>query len=276
MNVLSIWKYCTDLCVTSLKDKYNVEITIISPFGFEVLEDRSFREKKFNRYYLYVGFRNNFDLSYIEKIVFAEFLEILEKYMIKIHNELAIVALRSGAHHILNDKIKFSESDLCIVIEGRQLIDKTLIRDYADYILCSTNAILNGELKESKSILNFKESRARIYQLYIILCHLYGIDNSSIFDILKEYIAINKKDNLKYYYSSKIIKLPTKVEKRLLQRIYKDLNEIKMINLTNPTDLLYLRVKSYHGDNILECKINKVVYSEMLNKIRQSYDRFWN
>lgn len=163
-------------------DKNNLGLQIISPFGFELLEDKIFLSKSIKRLYCYIGVPANRKLDCdkfeISKIFSDQLLASIHQIGMN-SSEVAILVLQEKFFMLHECNYLCSTSDKLIDIQTK-VISNDILHDYANYIICTVDSICSKKEEPGHFIEN-KRHRCRTYQLYIMLEKIFGylLRNSS-------------------------------------------------------------------------------------------------
>lgn len=282
-NVLSFcnisWRnLLADVCKKI--DKNNLGLQVISPFGFELLEDRKFLSKSLKRLYCYIGIPNQNESSctlpgMISKI-FAEQL------MASIHtiginpSDIAILVIQD--QFILRREINFQcgQLDKLIDIQTR-IISDNIVHDYANYIICTVDSICSKK-EEPQHFFENKRHRCRTYQLYIMLENIFGYllppmsvpqekMFSSLFKLIDNSIQM-------FYTPSELFINASDYEIHLLSSLITSRVQLmrqSIISAGNIKELIKLQCDAYHVEGKLELTIDKKIYETAVNKIKVAY-----
>src|SRR5688572_28255522 len=96
-----LWFECIENTKKQLHSRYKFELEIISPFGFEVFNDKSYLTKNLTRFFIYIGVKNSELYNKIENKFAQYFIKTLSQNYPISHDKLMVVALRSGRHILL-------------------------------------------------------------------------------------------------------------------------------------------------------------------------------
>src|SRR5690606_8774997 len=118
-------------------------IEIISPFGFELMQDQRFLSGNLRRFYCYIGIPEASGES--PQRYAREFDQVLSAYLAlhhpDFHSRIVIKAIQDQFLLLKPSGYQCQHDDILIDIQTR-VIDSTLLDDYANYIICSLSSIL--------------------------------------------------------------------------------------------------------------------------------------
>lgn len=161
MNLLQ-W----DKLLEQLISDYNLQLEIISPYGFEVAKQIRFQKNPVSRFYIY--YKGNIDEAKFEDLLIFN----LAKYANQFFDNVNVIGSRRFGFKSINcltpDNTKFF-----IAIEKINT-SENLLENYSRYIACSYTSLGKGTLPELKRIEKNAMARLRIRQLFIIYRELYG------------------------------------------------------------------------------------------------------
>lgn len=156
-------------------DTNNIELQVISPFGFELLEDKKFLHRSIKRLYCYIGVPSNsrFDgnLAAISKIFSEQLLSSIHEIGLSL-SDVAILVLQEKFTFLHEDDYQCSHDDKLIDIQTKTISDD-ILSDYANYIICTVDSICSKK-EEPKHFVENKRHRCRTFQLYVMLEKIFG------------------------------------------------------------------------------------------------------
>ncbi len=274
-----LWRQIiTEAC--KITDQYfKVGLEIISPFGFEVLEDKKFLSNKLRRFYCYIGapYQSNVDknevVSLFKQVLFSH-LESIESRMLE---DIVIVIQNEHLDKLRPDNYLCKLTDKLIDIQFRP-VTKDILSDYANYTITTLDGILSNK-GESGCYKTNKMRRWRLYQLYIMQEQLFGElispmspDECAAYHELFNFIS----NMIQIFYTPSMMDIaPNATEQHILNFLIKPrLNLIKNAVLGDSNELLEVSCRAYHFEDMLNLHISKQIYWHAFNKIRRTYLSF--
>lgn len=260
-------------------DKNRIGLQIISPFGFELLEDKQFLFKSIKRLYCYIGvpFKNAFegDLFAISKTFSEQLLSSIHEIGIN-SSDIAILVLQEKFTLFHKNNYQCSPLDKLIDIQTK-IISNDILHDYANYIICTVDSICSKK-EEPEHFFENKRHRCRTYQLYIMLEKIFGylLPPMTIFQREKFSNIFKFIDNSiqMFYRFSELFIMATDYELHLLNTLIRPRVELMQKNIqihTYSNELIHLQCSAYHVEGKLELIINKDIYEKAIRKIRETY-----
>jgi len=159
--------------ITFVCDKIDIMqsgLQIISPFGFELMEDKKYLYKSIKRLYCYIGVPKKIahlrDLKMISKIFSKELMSSIHRIGIA-PSDIAIFAAQDEFIFLHEKNYECRDSDFLIDAQVR-VVDKNILDDYAHYIICTVDSISSNK-EEPEHFFNNKRHRSRTYQLYVVI-----------------------------------------------------------------------------------------------------------
>ncbi|HSW94068.1 MAG TPA: hypothetical protein VLJ15_06935 [Gammaproteobacteria bacterium] len=253
---------------------------VISPFGFEPLEDKTFLSKNIRRYYCYLGIKQNEPMppSMIASVFRKKLFEILATFDKKVLDHFILIIEQDHFIQLKNEGYECQAHDKAIDIQCRY-VTHGILDDYANYIIGSLDSLLKKKSDCADFIYN-KRHRNRIYQLYLMLETLFNHLTPSFSDKEKDiYKRIPRLVNnrIDIFFNEKLLAEPATPEESC---IYYDLITPrilmieKVIKNKNENENMRLTCGAYHIQGDLEVTIDKNVYEEAKSKIIRTYLQF--
>lgn len=261
-------------------DTHHLGLEVISPFGFELLENKRYLSRKLRRFYAYIGAPRHLNINQ-EEIVsqFKEiFFEKLTRIDINMLNDFVIVIENNDLYKLRHDGYVCKPEDKLFDIQFR-FVDTDILTDYANY----TMAVLDGlyrEKGEGKEFRVNKISRWRLYQLYIIQEQIFGNllppmnkdeckNYKAIFEVISNMIQL-------FYAPSMIKSAPTSQEEEIIGCLIKPriAEMYKQINSYHGSQKKTIKCQAYHSDDVLELTLDAELYQDIFNRIKQTYLMF--
>lgn len=273
-----LWRSILDSIVADI-DKTKTGVQVISPFGFEVTQNKRFLKSNLRRFYCYIGIPNHVPLS--KDCIITEFDDKLCSLLEKIHPDFyKQVVLKIHEQEF----IKLRKKDYCCN-RNNKLIDiqlrkysSSLLDDYADYIICCLPAIYHGQ-DEPKEFLFNARFRNRTYQLYVMIEALFGshITNMSAtqMDLLnKTYKRINNAINI-FFNDAILYTTADELDKTILNQLIIPRTEEMIATLNTFDDRIEIQSRSYHVNEKLSFNLNKNIYDDTKKFIINSYNEYY-
>ncbi|HVY53306.1 MAG TPA: hypothetical protein VHA13_02185 [Gammaproteobacteria bacterium] len=258
-------------------DGQNIGLQVISPFGFELLEDRNFFSRNLRRFYAYIGIpgRINFEKDAIasdfKKSLFAKLTQIGTQFI----DDIVIIYENETLHKLRNNDYICKPTDKLLDIQVRS-VEIDILTDYANYII----AILDGlyrEKGEGKDYNTCEKQRWRLYQLYIMQETIFGYLLPTM--TISEKIAYGSistmiRNSIQVFYAiNTSTSKPSWQEKEIIHHLIKPRIE-KMYNAVNSENnhpKIKLSCKGYHFADELNLIIDLDIYHRAIDKIKRTY-----
>lgn len=264
-------------------DKNNIGLQVISPFGFELLEDKKFLRRSIKRLYCYIGVPLNAkfdcDLYAISKIFSEQLLSSIYKIGLR-KSDIAILVLQEKFNFFRADNYQCSSTDKLIDIQTR-VISGGILCDYANYIICAVDSICSKK-EEPEHFFENKRHRCRTYQLYVMLEKIFGylLSPMTVFQTEKFLSLFRLIDNSiqMFYTPSKLFIPAEKYEQHILSSLIHPRVQLmrQAIRSSSKLDeLMNLRCEAYHVPGRVEVEINKNIYKSAVEKISTTYLNYW-
>lgn len=273
-----LWRSILNSIIADI-DKLNVGIQIISPFGFEVMQNKRFLKSSLRRFYCYIGIPKQVHLA--NDVILSEFNEkffyLLKKIYPDFYSQIVLKVMNDSFIKLKEIKYACHRNDKLIDMQLR-VISNSLLEDYADYIICCLPAIYYGQ-DEPKEFLFNARFRNRTYQLYLMLEKLFGSYVTSMncqqVSLLKN--AYKKVNNsLEIFFNDTLLYTPAdEVDKIIFHQLIIPRVEKMIIVLTRSKDTIKIISKSYHVDENLSFSLCKKIYDSTKKFIVNSYNEFY-
>ena len=231
----------------------DLDIDIISPFGFEVLGNVNFLKNELRRFYLY--YKGNYDENYIlDRIV-----SLVKKEHSSFFKDIAVVGSRKYGFKVVVNR-EPTIDDVFISIQKINT-DKSILESYACYLSCSFYSVSTNTLPELSRSQDNAMARLRVRQLYKIYQELY-----------KDY-DVKAIDGLKF--SPTEITFMVRPEEPVNNEIFQ-IDEIvsnckvlhEKVNKNNPQ---YFKYNHFGADDSELAFLDKLVVKEAMNKVENTY-----
>lgn len=274
-----LWRQLlSDVC-HDMKGLYEIEV--ISPFGFELLEDKAFLHKKIRRYYCYLGIRKTETLSptMIASLFRKKLFESLAVNNKKILDHFVIFIEQDNFIKLKSQGYVCQPDDKIIDIQCRY-ITHNILDDYANYIICSIDSLSNKKSDCADFVYN-KRHRNRIYQLYLML--------ESLFNHLVPQLSHKEKNiymqipglvnnRIDMFFNKDMLDEPATLKE---SNIYYDLINPRVLMIKekikskNRIENVSITCSAYHVNGELEITIGKDNYHAAKDKIIKTYLQFF-
>lgn len=260
-------------------DKNKVGLQVISPFGFELLEDKKFLYKPIKRLYCYIGVpiqsALGCDQFEISKIFSNQLLSSIHEIGIDLSN-VAILVLQEKFTLLHKNDYECSHSDKLIDVQTK-IICNDILHDYANYIICTVDSICSKK-EEPEHFFENKRHRCRTYQLYIMLEKIFGylLPPMTVFQAETFFSLFKLIDNSiqMFYTPSELFISASNYELHLLHSLIQPrVERMRQViqGESSPHELMNLECEAYHVAGKLELMINKNIYQNAVRKIRTTY-----
>lgn len=259
----------------------NIPLTIISPWGFEVTNDKKYLTKHLRRFYSYVGVPPHLK-GIINKTALAK------KYANNILTKLNAISPQLVSDFVIlfeHDQLNHLEPQNYICKPNDKLLDiqirftDDILDDYATYIISSLDEIDLG-IGEAKNHQTNQKARWRMYQLYVMHENIFHHLLPPMTDIenkIYRSIFILIDNMIQFFYSpDEMVKTATPWEAYVFDELIKRRVELmkQAICDDNPDNNIVIEQLSYHAEDNLRLKIAKNHYLEAIKKIKDSYLNF--
>lgn len=276
----SLWRSFLNKICLNVSKKFSVnDLEVISPFGFEIFEDTQYLKKNLRRFYCYIGIPHkhiNIDSKEVAKIFGDELCKYLHYYHSKFFNSIVLKIEQDKFIKICNDNYLCKDEDKLIDIQCRY-IRSTILNDYADYVICTLNAI-NERKDEPREFSCNKRFRVRTYQLYLMLECIFKIimprmsaDETKLYNMV-----FSRVDNsVCIFFDNKKLYIPAnEMDINIMNDLIAPRITIMNDIVKNSNDCFQLQARSYHVNDQLQLTICKKIYNFAVNKIVNTYFNF--
>lgn len=252
-------------------------LEVIVPFGFELLYDDKYLKGNLRKFYCYIG-GMSIDED-IAKDIERDFSEILlgnlkKEHVIELSDLAAVITTRNGVRSFRTQSHIYKNNEKIIDIECRRG-EQSILENYAEYVMCSIDAILSSGLREMNEFDENRNSRFRVYQLYIMLEALFGKYMPEMTESEKSlYQQAFYMDNDITPILKNAVKVPAEdIDLEILQSlIFKRLNKVKKIIRHGSGNIKKIQSLSYHDTSrIFSLEISQDCYMGALRFVTESY-----
>lgn len=258
-------------------DKNRLGLQVISPFGFELLEDKKFLYRSIKRLYCYIGIsseKNNIsNPAEIANLFFKKLIASIGESGIDA-SDIAILAIQDKFRFFHAAGYQCTPSDKLIDIQVK-VIHKNILHDYANYVICTIDSIFSDK-EEPKHFFENKRHRCRTFQIYVMLEKIFGylLPKMSSFEskcFVSLFSMIDNRIQM-FYEKSELLINASEYEAHILNFLIKPrVALIRQVIKSGPCDVFNLQCDAYHIPGKLELMISKDIYDHAVNKIKMTY-----
>lgn len=268
----SAWRQSISPIVRSIHH----ELDVITPFGFELLENKKYLSSRLKKFYFYIGVKDKSistnDVAHIFSEKLLSFLETKNSPFLSRHIAIKIEQskfIKLRAHHS-----EISRDDKLIDIQCRY-VETSILDDYCNYVICCLSAIQNG-CDEIKEFHRNKRFRSRSYQLYVMMEALFGhlIQPMNVFEKnVYRRILSRINNSITLFFNDHELLTPSDQLDHLLMDFMKIRVEKMLLQVKGNAPIL-IRCKSFHVEDELQIDIAKRHYENAIQKIKKTYLAF--
>lgn len=271
----TLWRYTAARICKNI-DRLNVGLEIISAWGFEVLGDKAFLDKRLRRFYCYIGIPQHachLDRQHMAHQFSSTLLDELNHIDAKFANDFVISVEQDRFVRLREKSYQCKSTDKLIDTQCRYVQD-SILEDYSRYIIAMLDGI-RSKKGECRDFEKNKVSRNRLYQLYIMQEALF---NSFIPSFTTEQKMLYEElfqllDNrIQLFYQPALISTPLTTRETLIVEclIEPRINLMHDVcrQAKDPVDICCL---SYHVEEELRLTVDKTLYQDFLSKLIRSY-----
>lgn len=264
-------------------DKNNIGLQVISPFGFELLEDKRFLCRSIKRLYCYIGIpvnsKFNDDLYEISKAFSEHLISSIHEVGLN-KSDIAILVLQEKFTFFHENGYQCSSSDKLIDVQAK-MISSDILCDYADYVICTVDSICSKK-EEPEHFFENKRHRCRTYQLYVMLEKVFGyllppMTKFQTENFLSLFKLIDNSIQM-FYISSELFIDASEYELHILNSLIQprvELMQQAIRSSSESNESMILQCEAYHVPGKLELEINKNIYKQAVKKISATYLNYW-
>lgn len=269
----------TEIC--NKLDIHKLGLQVISPFGFEILEDKMFLYRKLKRFYCYLGLPKkmkslNLNVSDLIEKFYKDLSNKIPIYFPELTNDFILIIKQNNFIKLRSNIYKCKINDKLLDIQFRYF-DKTLLHDYGDYVISSLTALKDNK-DEIKEFGNNSRFRSRTYQLYLMVENLFGylLPNFSEINHIKYKSIFSKISNtVEIFYDESKLYVPASEDDLLIMNtIIKPRIAMMLEKIVDDKDNIIVKIGSYHGSDKLSILISYKKYIHAQDKIITSYKNF--
>jgi len=260
---IRLWRRILSSIIATI-DVNQVGMEVISPFGFEVMQDDRFLRSALRRFYCYIGIPR--ESGILKQEIYHKFerklFEVLSSQFHHFYNDIVLKVIADQFIKLRSTSYVCSQSDKLIDIQCRY-VDISILDDYADYIICSLSSILDGT-DEPKDFKNNSRFRNRTYQLYVMLERVFGSYATPMSELQKKlfsWVCKRIHNDIVYFYDDNLLYLLADemdhiaLNTLIIPRISDIMNCI-----TKQDDIVEIKSRSYHVNDNLKISISKNIY----------------
>lgn len=261
-------------------DTSNLNISAISPFGFELLEKKKYLSKKLRRFYIYIGIANNTEIGKNKVISIFEkkFLKQLSVIDSRMLDDIVVIVKNDLLTKLRNTNYICKPTDKLLDIQVRH-VKTDILTDYAEYIIASLSGIHleKGEGSEFKTNIMW---RWRLYQLYIMQENIFGhllppMSRLELQNYLKIF-GITSNCIQFFFEPNNMFIPPSREENEIIYKLIKP-RVAEMLNIIKPKSpetRVKIECEAYHQYDLLHIELDQEYYSDAIDKIRETYLQF--
>lgn len=255
-------------------DPMTRSVHAISPFGFELTQDKKYLSGNLKRFYFYIGIvdKNFFDLDVAKKFVDLFFQRVKKENFFNI-NDVVLKIEQDKFIKLRDDNYKCKYSDKLVDVQCRY-VDTSIMDYYCDYVICCLSAI-NENKDEPKEFQTNKRFRVRTYQLYVMLESLFGniIQKMNDHEKYLYSLVFSRVDNSIniFFNEQELYQTADTVDQVIMRNLIKKRVALMSNEVQSGSDTIILNSKCLHVDDELTLKIDRKHYNSAVNKIKQTY-----
>lgn len=272
------WNTFLKKTVKSIESKYDIEIDIIIPWGFEIFNNIMFLKRNIRRYYCYFGLKSGYhpNKQNLAQEITMEIYNQLKIVSPHFYNKITLLILEEVPVLLRELNYSCAEGDCLLSISLRD--SNNILLDYSKYIIGTVDLMLNGygEVQDYKEKLL---SRWRFFQLYLIQEELFGhLCPSSQFNLQQLKLDILKLAHNHIWPFYNLEKSYVKVSDHELflidEFIIPRIKQIKAAMTKGYGEIVREKIKGFHSDDILNIEISADIYKIALEKLQLTYKNF--
>lgn len=250
------------------------DIQAISPFGFEILRDRSFLARRLSNFFVYVGTSSRDSKKKLEEICRSFTEHLVSELMASYVDFLREVRLISTPFF----KIECERSGKRTIYVKCFPCHGSLLNDYAIYMIACIGGIVGGQIKAAIEFDRDPRSRRYLFQLCIIHDALFrdvggGLSSSARNDLMD---LIRQLHSAELQGLSRIDSGPSDMELKVLHNLvlpyFRDLCEVVRETRSSMDCAVDIRSRDFHGQNWLTLNISKELLTEKVEYVVRSYE----
>lgn len=272
------WRTFIDCFCKQWSKKNNIQIHGICAWGFEVFENNAFLAKNIRRYFCYFGGQNLGSKQNVDRIsanICQEFLRFIRQQEPRWAEGIVCLLSQEKATLLKEPDYQCKATDKLLSAYLAETDD--ILAEYSDYIIASIASFIFkiGEVKTYETDIVF---RWRVFQLYLILEHLFGHYTAPLSDIelRMKMAAIHFNDNqvAPFYQNMDEQNSISEYESFILNNFVFKRMEMIFEKITQG-DTFKLKQRCFHTGDELTLNINQEVYLLAKQQIETSYKRFY-
>lgn len=254
-------------------------IEIISPFGFEVLDNFRYSHNV-RRFYCYLGIPKHVSAVLPRQSVENEFLDRLLQLLDEVDpiflSQIALIKTSRGLqrlteHHIL-------DTDRFLYVKARE-VDQGILSEYCDYTISIVGGICEGNHPQLLEFAVSPVARGYVFQRHIMLEHLLMEWMEPLDRSHSNRLMSLATSHVRASVSSVLVRSqPTIDEWRALYGIVLPraltMRDVLGIAANESDDVLTLEANAFHGEARLRLRISQAKYLRLKSRISHSYVSF--
>lgn len=273
------WREILAQVANLVSDELETKIEAISPFGFEVSQNKQFLSGQLRRFYCYLGVGKY--STYSKEYIATRFYENLYDYLTVLNTRILddiVIVIFNQEMHLLNPKqYQCHSQDKLLDVQVRE-INHDLLTDYANYLITSMTGLHDKKIESTYFNENIRY-RWRTYQLYVIHEYLFGYllppmtsEQASLFK--KLFTLISNAINI-FYHPEEMYIHASQDEMRIYEiLINQRISQMILAVNHDRIDSIKISTQAYHYDQTLTLEINHSIYEKAIDFIKKSYRNF--
>ncbi len=276
----ALWRSILKRTAYQLSDELKINVEVMSPFGFEVLNNKNLLSKNLRKFYAYLGIKaipkeiGNFEM--ISSLYGEMLLSNLKKNHSSFYNSIIIKVYQENFIHLRSADYISSDKDKLIDIQTR-LVGDSIYQDYANYIICCVSAIHKDQDEPAMFSTNVRH-RVRTMQLYIMVENIFGhlIDEMSTDEKTLYHCVFSKIDNsLGIFKDNALLQVQANaLDIEIMLRLIKPRVSEIVTRLKQGNDLILIESDSYHVPGKLSIELSRKHYQLAVSFITRTYIEF--
>lgn len=272
------WRMLIDRFCKQWSKKNNIPIHGICAWGFEVFENNAFLAKNIRRYFCYFGGKGLGSVQNINKLsanICQEFFKFIRHQELRWTEDIVCLLSQEKVTLLKEDGYRCKATDKLLSTYLTEADD--VLEEYSNYIIASIASFKYtiGEVRTYKTNIVF---RWRVFQLYLILEHLFGHYAGPLSDIeLRMKMAtIHFNDNqvAPFYQDMKEQNTISEYESFILNHFVFKRMALIFEKITQG-DTFRLEQMCFHTGDLLTLDINQQLYLAAKKQIENSYKNFY-
>lgn len=253
------------------------KISVISPFGFEMTQNKAHLKKTLRRFYCYLGvpLKHKNSLEEITNKFSERLLYHLKLLDINFFNHIVIVIKNKKLEKLKENHYLCRQNDKLIDIQARTTDD--IMLDYTDAILASLNGLLQGK-GESSLFHSNAVKRSRVFQLYFMFEHLFAVliqPLSKEQKLMYAKIIPRVNNSIQVFFTPILMNtVSTHTDQSILKKLIVPRLALILEAINQSDTKKYINSLDYHVDEKIDITLDLSVYQETITKFKKMYDAF--